>query len=299
MARAVPEWGMSDALDFLLTLLDLETIEVNTYRGQHPKEERQRTFGGQVAAQALMAAGRTVERGRVHSLHSYFLRPGDPTAPILYEVDRIRDGRSFTTRRVVAIQHGRAIYNMQASFHTDEVSLEHQFPMPEVPGPETIAPLAERVQAEFGEVDEWFKRPHPIDQRFIGEVPWSPRRAREPRQRLWIRADGELPDDPLLHACVVTYASDMSLFDAILGPHNISWMDGTFMGASLDHCMWFHRDLRADEWLLYDTDSPIAHGGRGLARGFLFDQAGQLCVSMVQEGLTRVIDPAHAPQPTP
>ncbi len=285
---------MSDALDFLLTLLDLETIEVNTYRGQHPKEERQRTFGGQVAAQALMAAGRTVQHGRVHSLHSYFLRPGDPRTPILYEVDRIREGRSFTTRRVVAIQHGRAIYNMQASFHTDEVSLEHQFKMPEVPGPETIAPLAERVQHEFGVVDEWFRRQHPIDQRFIGELPWSPNRAREPRQRLWIKADGALPADPLLHACVVTYASDMSLFDAILAPHAINWNDGTFMGASLDHCMWFHRDLRADEWLLYDTDSPIAHGGRGLARGFLFNQSGELCVSMVQEGLTRVVDPTRA-----
>ncbi len=282
---------MSEALDSLVDLLDLETIEVNTYRGRHPEEERQRTFGGQVAAQALMAAGRTVDVGRVHSLHSYFLRPGNPKVPILYEVDRIRDGRSFTTRRVVAIQQGRAIYNMQASFHIDEVSLEHQFPMPEVPGPETIEPLSVRVQNEFGDIDEWFKRNHPIDQRFIGELPWSPHRNREPRQRLWIKADGALPDDPLLHACVVTYASDMSLFDAILAPHAVRWDDGTFMGASLDHCMWFHRDLQADEWLLYDTDSPIAHGGRGLARGFLFNQAGQLMVSMVQEGLTRVIDP--------
>ncbi|MDE3044740.1 MAG: acyl-CoA thioesterase II [Acidobacteriota bacterium] len=280
---------MSEALEFLVDLLDLETIEVNTYRGRHPAEERQRTFGGQVAAQALMAAGRTVQHGRVHSLHSYFLRPGDPTTPILYEVDRIRDGKSFTTRRVVAIQHGRAIYNMQASFHDDEVSLEHQVTMPEVPGPETIAPLFERVQLEFGDVDEWFKRQHPIDQRFVGEVPWSPKRAKEPYQRLWIKADGALPDDPLLHACVVTYASDMSLFDAILAPHSIRWDDGSFMGASLDHCMWFHRDLRADEWLLYDTDSPIAHGGRGLARGFLFAQNGELKVSMVQEGLTRVL----------
>ena len=281
---------MSVALTSLVKLLDLETIEVNTYRGEHPEEERQRTFGGQVAAQALMAAGRTVEHGRVHSLHSYFLRPGDPRIPILYEVDRIRDGRSFTTRRVVAIQHGRAIYNMQASFHVDEVSLEHQFVMPEVPPPETIAPLAARVQDEGGNVDEWFKRQHPIDQRFIGELPWSPRRAREPRQQIWLRADGELADDPLLHACVVAYASDMSLFDAILAPHSIRWDDGSFMGASLDHCMWFHRDVRADEWLLYDTDSPIAHGARGLARGFLFNQAGELCVSMVQEGLARAVD---------
>ena len=285
---------MSDALDLLVKLLDLETIEVNVYRGQHPQEERQRTFGGQVAAQALMAAGRTVEHGRVHSLHSYFLRPGDPQAPILYEVDRIHDGRSFTTRRVVAVQHGRAIYNMQASFHSDEVSLEHQFTMPEVPGPDTIPPLFERVKDEWGDADEWFKRHHPIDQRFIGELPWSPARAKVPYQRLWIRADGALAPDPLLHACVVTYASDMSLFDAILGPHAVRWDDGTFMGASLDHCMWFHRDVHADEWLLYDMDSPIAHGGRGLARGFLFNQAGELCVSMVQEGLTRVIDPKLA-----
>jgi len=282
---------MSDALDFLLRLLDLETIEVNVYRGIHPEEERQRTFGGQVAAQALMAAGRTVERGRVHSLHSYFLRPGDPTTPILYEVDRIRDGKSFTTRRVVAVQHGRAIYNMQASFHSDEESIEHQFPMPEVPGPETILPINERIQNEHGEVDEWFKRPHPIDQRFVGDLPWSPNRSKDPYQRIWIKADGVLPEDPLLHACVVTYASDMSLIDAVLKPHSFKWDDGEYMVASLDHCMWFHRDLRADEWLLYDTDSPISFGGRGIARGLLFAQNGELKVSMVQEGLTRTLKP--------
>ncbi|MBU6233974.1 MAG: acyl-CoA thioesterase II [Acidobacteria bacterium] len=285
---------MTEALAFLVDhLLDLENIEVNIFRGTQPAEDRQRVFGGQVAAQALMAAGRTVDRGRVHSLHSYFLRPGDPKVPILYEVDRIRDGSSFITRRVVAIQHGRAIYNMQASFHNDEESLEHQFPMPDVPGPDTIPPLFERIKSERDphEIDEWFKRMHPIDQRFIGELPWSPQRSREPYKQLWIRADGELPNDPLLHACVVTYASDMSLFDSILGPHDIRWDDGTFMGASLDHCMWFHREVKADDWLLYDMDSPIAHGARGLARGFLFDQSGRLCVSMVQEGLTRVIRP--------
>ena len=285
--------GMSKSLDFLIELLDLERIEVNLFRGKHPEEERQRTFGGQVAAQALMAAGRTIDAGRVHSLHSYFLRPGDPRTPILYEVDRIRDGKSFSTRRVVAIQHGRAIYNMQASFHTDEVSLEHQIEMPEVPGPETIATLADRVKNEYGDIDEWFKRQHPIDQRFIGELPWSPKRPKEPTQRIWIKADGTLPDDQLLHACVVTYASDMSLFDAILAPHSVRWDDGTFMGASLDHCMWFHREVKADEWMLYDTESPIAHGGRGLARGFLFNQAGELKVSMVQEGLARVIAPVE------
>ena len=280
---------MSEALEFLVQLLDLETIEVNVYRGINPKEERQRTFGGQVAAQALMAAGRTVDRGRVHSLHSYFLRPGDPTTPILYEVDRIRDGKSFSTRRVVAIQHGRAIYNMQASFHSDELSIEHQIDMPVVPEPETIRPLSEILHDQFPDIDEWFMRHHPIDQRYIGEVPWSRERNKDPHQQLWIRADGTLPDDPLLHACVVTYASDMSLMDAILKPHSISWDDGTFMGASLDHCMWFHHDLRADEWLLYDAESPIAFGGRGLARGFLFSRDGELKVSMVQEGLTRLL----------
>jgi acyl-CoA thioesterase-2 len=282
------QWNMSEALALLVDLLDLERIEVNTFRGRHPEEERQRTFGGQVAAQALMAAGRTVEVGAVHSLHSYFLRPGDPSIPILYEVDRIRDGRSFTTRRVVAIQHGRAIYNMQASFHVDEQSIEHQFVMPAVPGPETIRRLDERIEDEGGNIDEWFKRQHPIDQRFVGELPWSPNRSKEPHQQIWIKADGELPEDPLLHACVITYASDMSLFDSILAPHSIRWDNGSFMGASLDHCMWFHQPLRADEWLLYDTDSPIAAQGRGLARGFLFDRHGRLCVSLAQEGLVRM-----------
>ncbi len=280
---------MSDSLDFLVNLLDLEPIEVNIFRGTQPDEERQRVFGGQVASQALMAAGCTVESGRVHSLHSYFLRPGDPTVPILYEVDRIRDGRSFTTRRVSAIQHGRAIFTLACSFHAEEKGIEHQFVMPDVPDPESLPTLPERLVDWREELADWFERPHPIDQRFIGDLPWKATEGREPIQRLWIRADGELPDDPLLHSCVATYASDMSLFDTILAPHSIRWDDPNFMGASLDHCMWFHRPFRADEWLLYDTDSPNAHGARGLARGFLYNQAGELVVSMVQEGLTRVI----------
>jgi acyl-CoA thioesterase II len=281
------EW-VSASLEFLVNLLDLEPIEENIFRGTQPNEERQRVFGGQVAAQALMAAGRTVEHGRVHSLHSYFLRPGDPTVPILYEVDRIRDGRSFTTRRVVAIQHGRAIFNLESSFHDSEEGMEHQFPMPAVPPPESLAPLFERLEPWKEELADWFDRPHPIDQRHIGELPWHREGPGEPFQRLWIRADGELPDDPLLHACVATYASDMSLFDVILAPHDIRWDDAEFMGASLDHCMWFHRPFRADEWLLYDTDSPVSAGGRGLARGFLFNRDGKLCVTLVQEGLARV-----------
>jgi acyl-CoA thioesterase-2 len=280
---------MSDALDFLVGLLDIEPIEVNIFRGTSPNERRQRVFGGQVAAQALMAAGRTVEQGRVHSLHAYFLRPGDPSVPILYEVDRIRDGRSFTTRRVVAIQHGHAIFNLAASFHVDEDGpLEHQFPMPEVPDPEELPTMLERLEPYRDRLAEWFARPHPIDQRHVGELPWAASGG-DPRQQLWIRADGDLPDDPLLHACVAAYASDMSLFDTMLTPHDVRWDDATFMGASLDHCMWFHRPFRADEWLLYDMDSPTAYGARGLARGFLFARDGRLVVSMVQEGLMRVV----------
>jgi acyl-CoA thioesterase-2 len=280
---------MSEALDLLVDLLDLESIEVNIFRGVSPNEDRQRVFGGQVAAQSLMAAGRTVDTGRPHSLHAYFLRPGDPTVPILYEVDRIRDGRSFTTRRVVAVQHGRAIFHLSASFHADEPGLTHQFPMPEVPDPDELDSLVVRLEPFRDTLGDWFAKPHPIDQRHIGELPFSRNASRDPVQRLWIRADGDLPDDPLLHACIATYASDMSLFDTMLAPHNVSWDDADFMGASLDHCMWFHRPFRADEWLLYDMDSPTAYGARGLARGLLFTRGGDLAVSMVQEGLMRMV----------
>ncbi|MHB1504139.1 MAG: acyl-CoA thioesterase II [Acidimicrobiales bacterium] len=282
---------VSDALDFLVKLLDLEAIEVNIFRGTSPDEQRQRVFGGQVAAQALMAAGRTVERALVHSLHSYFLRPGDPSIPILYEVDRIRDGRSFATRRVVAIQHGKAIFNLQASFQaSEEGAFVHQLPMPDVPPPESLATLYERLEPYREQLGEWFSRPHPIDQRHVGDLPWMHHEGKEPVQRLWIRADGQLPDDPLLHACIAAYASDMSLFDTMLAPHDVRWNDADFMGASLDHCMWFHRPFRIDEWLLYDMDSPNAYGSRGLARGFLFTRSGELVVSMVQEGLMRYKD---------
>jgi len=281
---------VSDALDFLVKLLDIEPIEVNIFRGVSPDESRQRVFGGQVAAQALMAAGRTVERGRVHSLHAYFLRPGDPNVPILYEVDRIRDGRSFTTRRVVAIQHGQAIFNLATSFHVhEEGAFDHQVPMPEVPDPETLPSLHDRLEPWRDELADWFARPHPIDQRHVGELPWMQHDARDPVQRVWIRADGSLPEDPLLHSCVAAYASDMNLFDTMLAPHDVRWEDAEFMGASLDHCMWFHRPFRADDWLLYDMDSPNAFGARGLARGFFFSRDGTLVVSMVQEGLMRLV----------
>jgi acyl-CoA thioesterase-2 len=285
---------VSESLDYLVRLLDIEPIEMNIFRGMQPGEERQRVFGGQVAGQALMAAGRTVPHGQVHSLHAYFLRPGDPTIPILYQVDRIRDGRSFTTRRVVAIQHGEAIFNMSASFHDDETGLDHQIAMPDVAAPEDLPSLQELLEPLRGQREDlaqWFFLPHPIEQRYVDRsLPWEqPTEAGDPRQQIWIRADGALPDDPLLHACIAAYASDMSLFDTILRSHTVDWDPANFMGASLDHCMWFHRPFRADEWMLYDMDSPSAFGGRGLARGFLFSRDGTLVVSMVQEGLMRLV----------
>jgi acyl-CoA thioesterase-2 len=292
---------VTEALRELIELLDLEVIEVNIFRGKNLDETRLRVFGGQVAAQSLVAAGRTVERGRVHSLHSYFLRPGDPTTPILYEVDRIRDGRSFTTRRVVAIQHGRAIFNLQCSFHIDEgPGLVHQAEMPRVPPPEDLPTFRECLEPYREQLPDWFQldRPRPIDQRYIGEVPWLPSASQETRQQLWVRADGELADDPLLHAAVVAYASDMSIIDSILKPHELSWETGATMVVSLDHCMWFHRPLRADRWLLFDQDSPVTYGSRGLARGLMFDEEGRLVVSLVQEGLVRVRAPA-VPQREP
>ena len=282
---------MSAALDQLLRLLDLERIEVNVFRGRSPEDEhRLRVFGGQVAAQALVAAGRTVEGAGVHSLHGYFLRPGDPSVPILYEVDRIRDGRSFTTRRVVAIQHGEAIFTIAASFHRLEEGVEHQDAMPGgLPAADTLAPDSERARTEGARADAWHRRPQPIDVRHADVEPWFLRSGvHAPRQHLWFRADGELPDDPLVHACVVAYASDMSLLDTALLPHALTWDDPRLQGASLDHAMWFHRPFRADDWLLYAQESPAAAGARGFARGTIFAADGRLLASVAQEGLLRL-----------
>jgi acyl-CoA thioesterase II len=282
---------VSKALDALVELLDLEAIEVNIFRGLSPDEQRQRVFGGQVAGQALVAAGRTVEDDKkVHSLHAYFLRPGDPTVPILYEVDRIRDGRSFTTRRVVAIQHGRAIFNLAASFHVEEPGPTHQVPMPDVPDPESLPTFRERMEPWKDMLGDWYERPRPIDARHITKTPLErlPDEPLPPRQQLWIKADGRLPDEPLLHACIVAYESDFTLLDTALLPLAIrSWNDGSTMMASLDHAMWFHRPFRADDWLLYDQDAPTAYGARGFARGQIFTRDGRLVVSVVQEGLIR------------
>ena len=283
---------MSKALDQVLDLLDLEQIEVDIFRGRSPEgERRQRVFGGQVAGQALVAAGRTVPEDRpVHSLHAYFIRPGDPTTPLIYLVERVRDGRSFTTRRVTTIQHGKTIFTLSASFHRDEPGVEHADPMPDVPPPEAITPTAERMERLFGpSVREWYGG-NPIDIRHIGPLSFEAERdpsLRTTRNMVWLRADGELPDDPLLHVCLMTYASDMTLLDSVLLAHGLSWADGRTSGASLDHAMWFHGPFRADRWLLYAQDSPVARGSRGLARGEVYTSGGDLVVSVVQEGLIR------------
>jgi len=285
----------SRPLDDLVALLDLEVIEVNIFRGVSPDENRQRVFGGQVAGQALVAAARTVDDpGRVvHSLHAYFLRPGDPTVPILYEVDRIRDGKSFTTRRVVAIQHGKAIFNLAASFHRSEPGLDDQEPMEEgLPGPDDLPDFRTRMEPHKELLGEWYDRPRPIDTRYVDTIPVERRGPQSPQQRVWLRADGRLPDDPVLHACLLTYASDMTLLDTTLLPHGLSgWTAEELQMASLDHAMWFHRPFRADEWLLYDQWTPSTSDARGLAMGYIFTQDGRLVVTVVQEGLVRVVNP--------
>jgi acyl-CoA thioesterase-2 len=252
--------------------------------------KRQRVFGGQVAGQALVAAARTVDDAyHVNSLHAYFLRPGDPSVPILYEVDRIRDGRSFITRRVVAIQHGKAIFNLAASFHAKEEGLDHQATMPnDVAAPETLPDFKTRYRDLADVLGDEYERDRPIDTRHADWEPGDRKEVLPPYQRVWLRADGALPDDPVLHVCVLTYASDMTLLDTSLLPHAVGAMDDQIMMASLDHAMWFHRPFRADEWLLYVQDTPSASDARGLARGEIFTRDGRLAVSVVQEGLIRV-----------
>jgi acyl-CoA thioesterase-2 len=279
------------ALDALVALLDLEAIEVNIFRGNSPDENRQRVFGGQVAGQALVAAARTIdEPGRlVHSLHAYFLRPGDPTVPILYEVDRIRDGRSFSTRRVVAIQHGRAIFNLQASFHTEEPGPDHQLPMPaDVGDPDALPDFRTRMAPYAEQIGDWYDRPRPIDLRYVHGDPISRKGQPATTQQVWLRADGVLPDDPVLHACVVTYASDMTLLDTTILPFGLGWDSAGIQMASVDHAMWFHRPFRADDWLLYDQEAVSTSSARGMAHGSIFTREGRLVVSVVQEGLTRI-----------
>lgn len=279
------------ALDDLMELLDLEAIEVNMFRGISTDEDRVRVFGGQVAGQALVAAGRTIEEsGRhVHSLHAYFLRPGDPKRPILYEVDRIRDGRSFTTRRVVAIQHGKAIFNLQASFHDEEPGgPDHQIMMDsDMTPPHELPDFHTRMAPHADRIGAWYHRPRPIDHRYVDGDPMSRQGEPSQSQHVWLRANGSLPDDPLLHACVLTYASDMTLLDTTLLPFGLPPDHEGLQMASLDHAMWFHRPFRVDEWLLYQQQAISTNNARGLAGGAIFTADGSLAVSVVQEGLAR------------
>jgi acyl-CoA thioesterase II len=279
-------------LDSLVAGLDLERIEVNLFRGESPPQSLPRVFGGQVAGQALVAAGRTVpEEREVHSLHAYFIRPGDPTVPIVYEVERVRDGHSFTTRRVLAIQHGEAIFSLSASFQVHQPGLEHTEEMPTgVPGPDELPDMGTRIVAQGYEVGLFQQLPRPLDIRYVHDPVWSPgfRPTREP-MRVWMRADGTLPDTKLLHVCLLTYASDLTLLNSVLARHEIPVRDEEIRRASLDHAMWFHQPFRADEWLLYECHSPVASGARGLATGRFFTQDGRLVATTVQEGLVRVV----------
>jgi acyl-CoA thioesterase II len=297
---------MGTDLDHLVELLDLEQLEVNLFRGVSPADrERARVFGGQVLAQALVAAGRTVDADRhVHSLHSYFLRPGDPKAPIVFEVDRIRDGRSFTTRRVVAIQHGQAIFNLQSSFQVLEDGPEHADVMPDVPPPESTPALvvAPPGESEVARDERVRLRPwpgeRPIDLRYVQSPHWEPG-IRAPDLDVWVRADGALPDDPLVHVAVVAYASDFMILGTSTLPHreeaHTPQFDAEYQVASLDHVMWFHRPCRADEWLLYHCHSPNAAAARGFARGEVFRRDGTLCATIAQEGLVRPVRPPGRP----
>jgi acyl-CoA thioesterase-2 len=291
MGESIEGLTGQSAVDGLVALLDLERIEQDIFRGTSTKSRWQRVFGGQVAGQALVAAGRTVaDDRRVHSLHSYFVRPGDPSIPIVYEVDRVRDGRSFSTRRVIAVQKGETIFSLSASFQLEQEGIDHQSRMPDVPDPETLDPLVNRYGDLPPAAEFLTAMPKPIDLRYVDDPPWQ-QYAEGPREglsRVWMRADGTLPDDPLLHVCVLTYASDITLLDSVLVRHGLAPGRDDISMASLDHAMWFERPFRADEWLLYSTKSPSASGGRGLATGRFFKRDGTQVCSVVQEGMIRI-----------
>jgi acyl-CoA thioesterase-2 len=283
---------MSTAVQDLLDILDLEPLDVNLFRGRSPQAGWQRVFGGQVIGQALVAAVRTVDAGRPpHSMHAYFLLPGDPKIPIIYDVDRIRDGKSFTTRGVTARQHGHPIFSMQVSFHANEPGLDHQAKMPVVPAPEDLPNESEMRKAMLptmpDPVRRYYERERPIELRPVEYERYGGRKYPDGRSHVWIRTTGKLPDDLAIHQCVLAYASDMTLLDAALAPHGRTLFERQFMAASLDHALWLHRPFRADDWLLYAQDSPNLHGSRGFARGLIFMRDGTLVASVAQEGLVR------------
>jgi len=285
---------MSSAVEELISILDLETLEHNLFRGRSPQSGWQRVFGGQVIGQALVAAQRTVDPDRhVHSLHCYFMRPGDPAVPIIYEVDRIRDGSSFATRRVVAIQHGHAIFSLSASFQVDEPGLEHIIEMPEgIPAPDTLLSEKELIAQFIDHVPEavrkYWQRERPIEFKPVSLTHYMTREKLPPKQHIWIRTTGPVPDDRPLQAAVLAYLSDMTLLDTSLFAHGRSIFDPDIQVASLDHAMWFHRPHKLDDWFLYTQDSPNSSGARGLTRGSIYANDGTLVASVAQEGLIRV-----------
>ncbi|MFO7276267.1 MAG: acyl-CoA thioesterase II [Pseudomonadota bacterium] len=284
---------MDEQIADLLNLLELEQLEVNLFRGESRDIGSPQVFGGQVLGQALTAASMTVEGRIVHSLHAYFLRRGDFNAPIVYSVDRSLDGRSFSNRRVIAIQHGQQIFNMTASFQVMEQGIEHQIAMPDVPPPEDLPDFSRPPRELFERLPEHLKRfiekPRPFEFRMV--QPFDPERPKAPPARqVWFRATSRLPDDEALHRCLLAYVSDYNLLDTATLPHG-SFLSGTFQLASIDHAMWFHRPVRVDDWLLYAVESPSASGARGFARASVFSRDGRLVASTAQEGLVRVIAP--------
>ena len=291
----------TSAVSRLLSILDLEALEDNLFRGRSPQQTWQRVYGGQILGQALMAAVRTVPSERIaHSLHAYFLQPGDISRPIIYEVDRVRDGGSFTTRRVTAIQHGRAMFVMSVSFHKREPGLDHHSPMPKVAMPEEVPSEQELKARLIDELPEsmraYWESERPIELRPLDVSRYFARENRAPEQSVWMRATGPLPDDLPLHQCILAYASDFSLLDTALIAHGKLMFDKDIQLASLDHALWFHRPFRADDWLLYVQDSPSSHGARGFCRGSIFTRAGMLVASVAQEGLMRARTSAYVPR---
>jgi len=283
------------ALNALLATLNLEQLEDNLFRGARGNEGWQRVYGGQVLGQALVAAARTVDPTRtIHSLHGYFLLAGDPARPIIYDVERIRDGGSFTTRRVKAIQHGRAIFSMSASFHKAESAFDHQIGMPNVPSAEELPNprvlLGNLLDTLPANKRAYWERERPIDMRIVDVSRYMNREKKDPIQHIWLRANGPLPNDPVVHQAVLAYASDFTLLDTALIAHGKLLFDSDIQLASLDHALWFHRPFRADEWMLYVQDSPNAHGARGFCRGSVYRSDGTLVASVAQEGLMRIRD---------
>ena len=290
---------MGIGVDDLIELFDLERIEVNLFRGHSPDDGWQRVYGGQVLGQALAAASRTVDGRACHSFHAYFLRAGDPKVPILYEVDRARDGRSFTARRVIAVQHGRQILNMAASFQIGEEGLDHQDAMPEVPDPEELDSIVELLERSDDplrkEYWSYIMRNRPVELRPVVPVDATSPGRSAAAQNVWFRTAGRMPGDSVVQQSMLAYMSDFSLLDTATHPHRVNFLHPRMQVASLDHAMWFHRPFRAEEWLLYALDSPSASGARGFARGRIFDRGGRMVASVAQEGLIRM----HPPSPPP